>query len=89
MHQQNLIRFKQIMTDSSAVIFISLRGLNHGQLMTFCIEIESECGDTVYYGDVRWLSIGEVLQRFLSPLEEIKMFLNETEQPASHFENAS
>jgi hypothetical protein len=93
-HQRNLIGkglgYKQIMCDIvNAVNFIRSCGLNHRQFKAFLDEIKSEYGDTVYYSEVCWLSKSKVLQRLLSLLEEIKVFLIEREQPVSHSEDES
>jgi hypothetical protein len=63
----------------SAINFIRLCGLNHRQFKVFLDEIESEYRH-VYFSEVRWLSTGKVLQRFLSLLEDIKVFLIEKGQ---------
>jgi hypothetical protein len=52
-------------------------------LKAFFDEIESE------YGDIRWLSKGKDLQRFLSLSENMEVSIAEKGQPANHFENAS
>jgi len=55
----------------SAVNFNRSRGVNNRQFKAFLDEIESEYGDIMYFC--------EVLHRFLSLLEEIRVFLLEKE----------
>ncbi|CAK1598966.1 unnamed protein product [Parnassius mnemosyne] len=59
----------------STVNFIKSRGLNHRQFKQFLDDIESEYGDLLYYIEVRWLSRGLTLERFLNLIEEIGIFL--------------
>jgi putative ubiquitin-RnfH superfamily antitoxin RatB of RatAB toxin-antitoxin module len=92
-HQQNLIGknlgFDHVMKKVvKAVNFIRSRGLNHRQFKEFLNEIECEYGDVLYYSEVRWLSRGKVLQRFLILIEEIKMFLKEKNQPVDYLEDS-
>lgn len=92
-HQQNLIGkylgFDHVMKKVvKAVNFIRSRGLNHRQFKEFLNDIECEYGDVLYYSEVRWLSRGKVLQRFLNLIEEIKMFLNQKSQPVDYLEDS-
>ena len=48
---------------------------------SFLKEMESEYVDLPLYSHVRWLSRGNVLNKFVSFLEHIEVFLNEKEQP--------
>lgn len=93
-HQQNLIGkslgFDHVMKKVvKAVNFIRSRGLNHRQFKEFLDEIECEYGDVLYYSEVRWLSRGKVLQRFLNLIEEIKIFLIEKSQPVDYLEDSN
>ncbi|GBM50739.1 General transcription factor II-I repeat domain-containing protein 2A [Araneus ventricosus] len=49
----------------------------HRQFKDFLEEIESQFSDLLLHNKVRWLSRGNVLQRFALCLSEIKTFLNE------------
>ncbi|XP_071052939.1 general transcription factor II-I repeat domain-containing protein 2-like [Onthophagus taurus] len=79
-HQEALcskkIEFQNVMkVVVSTVNFIKSRGLNHRQFKQFLDDIESEYGDLLYYTEVRWLSRGLTLERFLNLIEEIGIFL--------------
>ena len=56
---------------------IRAKGLKHRQFQSFLLEMNTQYKDLVYHSQVRWLSRGKILQRFLSLLEEIKIFLQE------------
>ena len=58
------------------VNFIVARALSHRQFRALLSEVNSEYGDLLLHCDVRWLSRGAVLERFVSCLNEIKTFLN-------------
>ncbi|XP_057671356.1 protein FAM200A-like [Diorhabda carinulata] len=45
--------------------FIRSRGLNHRQFKTFLDEISAEYNDVTYYCEVRWMSKGKMLKRYL------------------------
>jgi hypothetical protein len=47
--------------------------LNHREFVAFLEEVENEYGEIIYHTNVRWLSRGYVLKRFL--LNEIKLFM--------------
>ena len=61
----------------SPVNFIRSRALNHRQFKAFLNEIEAGYKDVTYHTEIRWLSRGKTLERFLSLLDEITMFLKE------------
>ena len=68
---------------------IMAKGLNHRQFRALLDEIESTYSDLLLHNRVRWLSRGEVLKRFATCLEEIKIFMSskgfsfpELKQPA-------
>lgn len=70
-HQQALcskrIEFQNVMkVVVSTVHFIKSRGLNHRQFKQFLDDIESEYGDLPFSTEVRWLSRGLTLERFLN-----------------------
>ena len=56
---------------------IRAKGLKHRQFESFLLEMNTQCKDLVYHSQVRWLSRAKILQRFLSLLEEVKIFLQE------------
>ncbi|XP_064100875.1 general transcription factor II-I repeat domain-containing protein 2-like [Macrobrachium nipponense] len=79
-HQQVLcskvLKFEDIMNVVvSTVNFIRRHGLNQRQFQTFLSEIDSEYGDVLHHTEVRWLSKGKVLRRFLR--HEIEIFFTE------------
>lgn len=53
-----------------------IRGLNHRQFVEFLKEIESDFYEIPYYTEVRWLSIGKVLESFKILFDEIVAFLS-------------
>ena len=54
--------------------------LKHRQFKAFLNEVECQYGDLQLYNNVRWLSKGNVLQRFIAILEEIKLYLATSDQ---------
>ncbi|GBL84493.1 General transcription factor II-I repeat domain-containing protein 2A [Araneus ventricosus] len=56
---------------------ILAKALYHRQFKDFLEEINSQFSDLLLHNNVRWLSRGNVLQRFALCLSEIKTFLNE------------
>ncbi|GBO00169.1 General transcription factor II-I repeat domain-containing protein 2A [Araneus ventricosus] len=56
---------------------ILAKALYHRQFKDFLEEIDSQFSDLFLHNKVRWLSRGNVLQRFALCLSEIKTFLNE------------
>jgi hypothetical protein len=69
-------------TDVRAVNFIGSRGLNHRQLKAFLDEVETEYSDICTA--VKFVGLAKVttdLQRFLSSLDEIKIFVLKKSQP--------
>jgi hypothetical protein len=57
------------------VNFIHASSLNHIEFLAYLEEVENEYGEIIYHTNVRWLSRGSVLKRFLDFLNEIKLFL--------------
>ena len=62
------------------VNYILSRGLNHRLFKKLCQESDSSDSDLIYHCDVRWLSRGNMLQRFLNLLPEICTFLEMKQQ---------
>ena len=54
---------------------IRAKALQHRLFKSLLDELDSEYGDLILHADVRWLSRGKVLQRFLDLLPEIIIFL--------------
>ena len=79
-HQEALcaktLKFKNVMDFVfQSVNFIRSRGLKHRQFQKFLEENDAEYGDVLYHTDVRWLSQGSVLKRFVVLRTEIQTFL--------------
>ncbi|CAB3221837.1 unnamed protein product [Arctia plantaginis] len=82
------IEFQNVMKLAvSTVNFIKSQGLNHRQFKQFLDDIESEYGDLLYYTEVRGLSRGLTLERFLNLIEEIKIFLAEKQRDVPELKN--
>ncbi|KAL2097960.1 hypothetical protein ACEWY4_007167 [Coilia grayii] len=80
-HQQALtgkvVDFSHVMTLVVKVVnSIRAKALQHRLFKALLDELESAYGDLILHADVRWLSRGKVLQRFVDLLPEIKMFLS-------------
>ena len=59
-----------------AVNLIRARGLNHRQFRNFLEDIEKDFSDVLYHTNVRWLSMGKVLERAWALKEEISLFFD-------------
>ncbi|CAF4935219.1 unnamed protein product [Pieris macdunnoughi] len=81
------IEFQNVMNVVVSVNFIKSRRLNHRQFKQFLDDIESEYGDLLYYTEVRWLSRGLTLERFLNLIEEIGIFLAEKQRDVPELKN--
>lgn len=80
-HQESLcakaLNMEHVMTKVIQVVnFIRSKGLNHRQFNSFLEEFGSEHSGVPYHTEVRWLSRGKVLKRFLELHEAICQFLN-------------
>ncbi|XP_041419118.1 general transcription factor II-I repeat domain-containing protein 2-like [Xenopus laevis] len=79
-HQENLCA-KALKMDNimqiviKAVNFIRAKGLNHRQFQEFLRSIDADCGDVIYFSEVRWLSRGQMLKRFYDLRHEVKSFM--------------
>jgi hypothetical protein len=61
---------------ASAVNFILSHGLSNHHFQSLLSETDAEYSDVFYCIDVRWLSRGMVLKRYLALRSEIKIFEN-------------
>lgn len=82
-HQEALVsklrnnEFKEVMQRVVNVVNdIVSRPLNHRQFRQLIEDYDTEYNDLVTHSEVRWLSCGKVLERFLSLLPEICAFLD-------------
>jgi len=79
-HQEALCAKSLQMKDVMDVVvktvnFIRARGLNHRQFTSFLTLLDTEYGELLYHTEVRWLSRGNVLQRFFALRQEIALFM--------------
>uniref|UniRef100_A0A0L8GEV5 DUF4371 domain-containing protein n=1 Tax=Octopus bimaculoides TaxID=37653 RepID=A0A0L8GEV5_OCTBM len=63
-------------TVTQTVNFMRVKGLNHRQFQSFLREIHSEFADVPYHLEVRWLSLGKVLNTVFVVVEEIGQFMD-------------
>ena len=80
-HQESLckssLNIKHIMDPVvRAVNLIRARGLNHRQFRSFLEDIEADFSDVLYHTNIRWLSMGKVLERAWALKEEISLFFD-------------
>ncbi len=82
-HQESLVSklrnktFQNVMQTVVCVVnFIISRALNHRQFRQLIEDYNTEYSDLLMHSEVRWLSRGKVLERFLSLLPEICTFLD-------------
>uniref|UniRef100_A0A023F0X1 Proteinral transcription factor ii-i repeat domain-containing protein 2b n=1 Tax=Triatoma infestans TaxID=30076 RepID=A0A023F0X1_TRIIF len=74
---RKVLKLNHVVTVVTKVVnFIRGRAVNHRQFVEFLKEIESDFYEIPYYTEVRWLSIGKVLDRFQYLLDEIVSFLS-------------
>ena len=82
-HQESLcasaLNLAYVMTTVVEIVnfIVSHSSLVHRQFKSLLQEIECENGDLLLHSNVRWLSGGKVLTRFVCCLEAIKVFLHE------------
>ena len=80
-HQQALVGkivdFSHVMTLVVKLVnSIRAKALQHRLFKSLLDELDASYGDLLVHADVRWLSRGKVLQRFVDLLPEIKTFLS-------------
>jgi len=91
-HQQALCAkvtgFDHVMTPVVKIINgIRSKAKQHRTFKVLLEELSAEYGDLLLHTEIRWLSRGRVLQRFLSLLGEIKVFLQSKGEDASLLED--
>ncbi|XP_058846468.1 general transcription factor II-I repeat domain-containing protein 2A-like [Acipenser ruthenus] len=64
-----------VRTAVKIVNYIRARGLNHRQFISLLEDTDAEHQDLLYHTNVRWLSLGKVLQRVWELRDEINIFL--------------
>ena len=77
-HYKSLEKVMSIVT--KVVNFIVSYALNRRQFNMLLNEVDSQYSGLIMYNNVRWLSRGQVVNRFVELLEEIKCFLGEKGQ---------
>uniref|UniRef100_UPI003AAD8DF6 general transcription factor II-I repeat domain-containing protein 2-like n=1 Tax=Centroberyx gerrardi TaxID=166262 RepID=UPI003AAD8DF6 len=87
-HQQaicaKVMGFDHIMTPVIKIInSIRAKAKQHRSFKVLLEELSAEYGDLLLHTEIRWLSRGRVLQRFLSLLGEIKEFMESRGEDAS------
>ena len=80
-HQEALcaktVQFDMVMNVVvKTVNFIRSVGLNHRQFRELMDSLESDFNDIPYFCQVRWLSRGKTLERFLLLLDQVKLFMD-------------
>lgn len=84
LHQQalcakdSLNSLKNVMAIVTKIVnYITAHALNKRQFTKLLSEVDTQFSGLLMYNNVRWLSRGQVLNRFVELLEEIRLFLNE------------
>ncbi|XP_063730588.1 general transcription factor II-I repeat domain-containing protein 2A-like [Eleginops maclovinus] len=93
-HQQALcakvIGFEHVMTPVVRIInSIRSKAKQHRSFKVMLAELSAEYGDLLLHTDIRWLSRGRILLRFLSLLREIKDFMKSRDEDTSLLEDVA
>uniref|UniRef100_A0A3Q1GPL9 SPIN-DOC-like zinc-finger domain-containing protein n=1 Tax=Acanthochromis polyacanthus TaxID=80966 RepID=A0A3Q1GPL9_9TELE len=71
-----VVNFSHLMTLVTRIVnSIQAKGLQHRLLKSLLDEVDAVYGDLLLHAEVRWLSRGKVLQRFIDLLPESRSFL--------------
>ena len=62
-------------TERRVVNYLRARALKHSTFQAFLEEVNADYKNLVYHTEVRWLSLGRVLQRFVAFKEKVLRFL--------------
>ncbi|XP_040297400.1 general transcription factor II-I repeat domain-containing protein 2-like [Bufo bufo] len=74
-------KFDDVLQDVTKMVnYIMARALNCRQFQALLEEVQAQYNYLLMYNNVRWLSRGRVLERFVACLDEIRLFMNEKEQ---------
>ncbi|KAM4694271.1 general transcription factor II-I repeat domain-containing protein 2A-like [Discoglossus pictus] len=74
-------KLEDILKDVTKMVnFIMARALNFRQFQALLDEVHAQYNTLLMYNNVRWLSRGRVLERFVACLDEIRLFMNEKGQ---------
>ncbi|XP_078529378.1 general transcription factor II-I repeat domain-containing protein 2B-like [Lissotriton helveticus] len=79
-HQQaicaaKVMGFDHVMTPVKIINSIHAKAKQHQTFKLFLEELSAEYGDLLLHTQIRWLSRGKILRRFLSLLPEVKAFM--------------
>ncbi|CAL9703583.1 unnamed protein product [Knipowitschia caucasica] len=91
-HQQSLCAkvtgFDHVMTPVIKIInSIRAKAKQHRTFKLLLEELSAEYGDLLLHTEIRWLSRGRILKRFLALLGEIKEFMQSREEDTSLLDN--
>ncbi|KAM3848206.1 general transcription factor II-I repeat domain-containing protein 2A-like [Vipera latastei] len=71
-------KFDDVLKDVTKIVnFIMACALNCQQFQALLEEVQAQYNCLFMYNNVRWLSRGRVLERFVACLDEIRLFMNE------------
>ncbi|XP_058026529.1 general transcription factor II-I repeat domain-containing protein 2-like [Ahaetulla prasina] len=86
-HQEDLYaresgkKFDDVLRDVTKMVnYIMAHALNFPQFKALLDEVQAQYNCLLMYNNVRWLSRGRVLERFVASLDEIRLFMNENGQ---------
>lgn len=79
--KSGLKEFEDVMKIVTKIVnFITSRALNKRKFELLLNEVQSVNSGLIKYNNVRWLSRGRVLERFVGCLDEIRMFVDDNKQ---------
>ncbi|XP_013919890.1 PREDICTED: general transcription factor II-I repeat domain-containing protein 2-like [Thamnophis sirtalis] len=74
-------KFDDVLKDVTKMVnYIMSHALNFPQFQALLEEVQAQYNCLLMYDNVRWLSRGQVLERFVACLDEIRLFTNEKGQ---------
>jgi hypothetical protein len=85
-----VLKFEHVMSVVVSIVnCLPFTGLKHRTFRTFLEEADAECSDLLYHTEVRRLSRGRVLQRFVTLKEDVAKFLQNEPRKFQELENGS
>uniref|UniRef100_A0A8C6VI95 General transcription factor II-I repeat domain-containing protein 2A n=1 Tax=Naja naja TaxID=35670 RepID=A0A8C6VI95_NAJNA len=74
-------KFDNVLKDVTKMVnYIMAHALNFQKFQALVEEVQAQYNCLLMYNNVRWLSRGRVLERFVACLDEIRLFMNEKGQ---------
>ncbi|XP_034262212.1 general transcription factor II-I repeat domain-containing protein 2-like [Pantherophis guttatus] len=74
-------KFDNVLEDVTIMVnYMMAHALNFPQFQALLEEVQAQYNCLLMYNNIRWLSRGRVLERFVACLEEIRLFMNEKGQ---------